>query len=74
MFFSIFGHFQENMMADKANPMGKMFEKGETVEFAGKAIVALAADKDVIKKTGRLGTRSPLLDTHQSWLQDCADC
>ena len=41
------------MMADKSNPMGKMFEKGETVEFAGKAIVALAADKDVIKKTGR---------------------
>jgi hypothetical protein len=53
MLISIFDNFQENMMADKANPMGKMFEKGETVEFAGKAIVALAADKDVIKKTGR---------------------
>ena len=31
----------------------KIILKGETIEFAGKAIVALAADEDVIKKTGR---------------------
>ena len=40
-------------MSDAKNPMGKMFEKGETPEFAGKAIVGLAKDKAVIKKTGR---------------------
>merc|ERR1712038_397558 len=36
------------------NPMKAAFEKGETIEFAGKAIVALAADENVIKKTGRI--------------------
>ena len=43
------------MISNKSNPLGKMFEGDtwETTEFAGKAIVALAADKDVIKKTGR---------------------
>jgi dehydrogenase/reductase SDR family protein 1 len=32
----------------------KVWEDPETVEFAGKAIVNLAADQDVIKKTGRV--------------------
>jgi len=36
------------------NPMAKMFEKGETTEFAGKAVLALAADPAVIDKTARI--------------------
>jgi len=31
----------------------KMVDRGETIEFSGKAVVALAADKNVISKTGR---------------------
>merc|ERR1719158_1213768 len=42
------------MNAETANPMKAVFAKGETIEFAGKAIVALAADENVIKKTGRI--------------------
>ena len=30
-----------------------MVERGESIEFSGKAVVALAADKNVISKTGR---------------------
>jgi dehydrogenase/reductase SDR family protein 1 len=48
-------YIQDKVMnADTANPMKAVFEKGETIEFAGKAIVALAADENVIKKTGRI--------------------
>jgi len=47
-------YIQDKMMSDDKNPMKKVFEQGETIEFAGKAIVALAADKEVIKKTGRI--------------------
>jgi dehydrogenase/reductase SDR family protein 1 len=38
----------------------KVFEDAETVEFAGKAVVHLAADSDVIKKTGRVHLTSDL--------------
>jgi len=47
-------YIQENLMNDPDNKMKVGFENGETVEFAGKAIVALAGDKNVIKKTGRI--------------------
>ncbi|GMS95463.1 hypothetical protein PENTCL1PPCAC_17638 [Pristionchus entomophagus] len=40
-----------------ASGVGQMFAEGETIEYAGKAVVALASDKRVIDKTGRiLGT------------------
>jgi dehydrogenase/reductase SDR family protein 1 len=45
-------YIQEKMTEE--NPMKAMFEKGETTDFAGKAVVALAGDKDVINKTGRV--------------------
>jgi len=48
-------YIQDKMLsAETGNPMKAVFEKGETIEFAGKAIVALAADEEVIKKTGRI--------------------
>lgn len=31
-----------------------MFAKGETVEFSGKAVANLAADPNMIKKTGKI--------------------
>jgi dehydrogenase/reductase SDR family protein 1 len=31
-----------------------MFEKGETIEFSGKSIVHLAADPNIMAKTGRI--------------------
>merc|ERR1712038_1349687 len=36
----------EKMNSD--NEMSKIFEKGETIEFAGKAVVQLAADKNIM--------------------------
>ncbi|XP_023347000.1 dehydrogenase/reductase SDR family member 1 isoform X2 [Eurytemora carolleeae] len=49
-------YITENVMEDKdsKNPMKKAFEEGESIEFSGKAIANLAADPDVIKKTGRI--------------------
>jgi len=49
-------YITEKMLDESAgkNPLKDTFEKGETINFAGKAVVALAADKDVIKKTGRI--------------------
>merc|ERR1712203_564306 len=32
-------YIQDKMMSDDKNPMKKVFEQGETIEFAGKAIV-----------------------------------
>ena len=34
--------------------MAKVFAKGETVEFSGKAVAFLAADPDILSKTGRI--------------------
>ena len=47
-------YIQENLMGDPTNPMGKMFAKGETIEFAGKAIVHLAADPNMMAKTCKI--------------------
>jgi dehydrogenase/reductase SDR family protein 1 len=50
-------YIKENVMDNKdqdKNPMKKAFEQGESIEFAGKAIANLAADANVIKKTGRI--------------------
>jgi len=52
-------YIQENII-DKAVEKGKglgqakIFEKGETIEFAGRSIVHLAADPNILKKTGRI--------------------
>merc|ERR1711892_919245 len=47
-------YIQDKVMDDPSNPMGKMFAKGETIEFAGKAIVNLAADANMMAKTGKI--------------------
>lgn len=52
-------YVQENMITDK-NPNKKMFEQGETIEYSGKAVAHLAADKDVIKRTGKILMTSDL--------------
>lgn len=44
---------QDNMMTSK-NPNQKMFEEGETIEFSGKAVAHLAADKEIMKKSGKI--------------------
>merc|ERR1711931_249335 len=38
----------------KAKDMAKAFENGESTEFAGKCLVALASDPDLMAKTGRI--------------------
>lgn len=38
----------------KAKDMAKAFENGESTEFAGKCLVALAADPNIMAKTGRI--------------------
>ena len=44
--------------ADPQSPeqvqMAKVFEKGETIEFAGKAVVHLAADNNIMARTGKI--------------------
>ena len=42
----------EKMNSD--NEMSKIFEKGETIEFAGKAVVQLAADKNIMARSGKI--------------------
>ena len=39
---------------DSDSEIGKIFEKGETVEYAGKALVHLAADKNIMARTGKI--------------------
>jgi len=46
-------YIEENMLTTKRES-NKMFEEGETIEFAGKAVVHLAADKNIIKRTGKI--------------------
>jgi len=44
--------------ADPQSPeqvqMAKVFEKGETIEFAGKAVVHLAADNNIMARSGKI--------------------
>jgi len=52
-------YIQDNLInVASATPQGlksaKIFEKGETIEFAGKSIAYLVADPAVMKKTGRI--------------------
>jgi hypothetical protein len=54
MLLFVFVADENSMMTEK------MWEDAETVEFAGKAVVHLAADKDMIKKTGRVHFTSDL--------------
>ena len=42
----------EKMNSD--NEMSKIFEKGETIEFAGKAVVQLAADQNIMARSGKI--------------------
>ena len=39
---------------DSGSEIGKIFEKGETVEYTGKAVVHLAADTNIMARTGRI--------------------
>ena len=34
--------------------MAKVFEQGETIEYAGKAVVHLAADTNIMAKSGKI--------------------
>jgi len=53
-------YVQDKIMEDSKNPMGKMFAKGESIEFAGKAIVHLAGDPAIMAKTGRIHNTADL--------------
>jgi len=47
-------YIEENVLTASDNDAGKVFEDAETVEFAGQAIVNLAADSKRIEKTGKI--------------------
>merc|ERR1712062_286629 len=47
-------YIEENVLTASDNEAGKVFEDAETVEFAGQAIVNLAADSKRIEKTGKI--------------------
>ena len=47
-------HVQEKFLQGGDTERKKSFEDAETVEMAGRAIAHLAADRDVLKKTGRV--------------------
>jgi len=51
---------QDKAQSDPKNSLVKNFNKGETIEFAGKAIVNLAADPGMMAKTGKILTTSDL--------------
>ena len=57
-------YVQDKIMDDPKNPMGRMFAKGETIEFAGKAIVHLAADQGIMNKTGRIFNTADLANEY----------
>jgi len=44
----------EHMTSNTDNQMAKVFEKGETIEYAGKAVVHLAADKNIMARSGKI--------------------
>jgi len=45
-------------------PMTKAFDEGETVEYAGKCVVHLAADPNIMQKTSRILITSDLGETY----------
>ncbi|VDK50661.1 unnamed protein product [Gongylonema pulchrum] len=54
----LFGKAAESGAFEKSSDkitrsLGKLIKDGETPEFVGKAVVALATDPNVMKKTGR---------------------
>jgi len=49
---------------DKTSPNAQMFEEGETIEYSGRAIVHLAADKNRLNKTGKVVVTSDLGDEY----------
>ncbi|VDN05614.1 unnamed protein product [Thelazia callipaeda] len=51
------GRFNDN---NHLKMLQKLVEEGETPEFTGKAIVALATDRNLLKKTGRIWTTADL--------------
>ena len=57
-------YVQDKIMDDPKNPMGRMFAKGETIEFAGKAIVHLTADQGIMNKTGRIFNTADLANEY----------
>ncbi|GAU99373.1 hypothetical protein RvY_10389 [Ramazzottius varieornatus] len=50
----------EHREQSRTTAVHRMFEQGETPEFAGKCIVALAQDAGLMKKTGRVLTTADL--------------
>jgi len=44
----------EHMTSNTDNQMAKVFEKGETIEYAGKVVVHLAADKNIMARSGKI--------------------
>jgi len=44
----------EKMKSGSTSDMKQMFDDGETIEFAGRAVVHLAADENRIEKTGKV--------------------
>ena len=44
----------EHLTSNTDNKVAKVFEKGETIEYAGKAVVHLAADKNIMARSGRI--------------------
>jgi len=56
-------YIKDNLLESKAEKtlMSKeVFAKGETIEFSGKAVASLAADKGIMAKTGRIFFTSDL--------------
>jgi len=46
------------------HPMKKVFDEGETIEYAGKCVAHLAADTNIMQKTSRILITSDLGDTY----------
>ena len=44
----------DKMLTNTDNQMAKVFEKGETIEYAGKVVVHLAADKNIMARSGKI--------------------
>ena len=44
----------ENSMKDENNPMKKVFEAGETIEYAGIVVAHLAAETNIMERTGKI--------------------
>jgi dehydrogenase/reductase SDR family protein 1 len=53
-----------SIISEVENPMKKVFEEGETIEYSGKCVVHLAADPNIMQKSGRILITSDLGDTY----------